>query len=197
MQYPYRMSRFATILLNGWYEESPMSYQPPFDGNWAAQYERLTRKDQPPASIRKAVAFIYAGAAIQALSGILDAAPARGRIESLLATASATPHTASQLNKFETLSEGLFILAGIIGASLWIWMAIKNKAGRRWARSLSTVFFALFTVGLAFSLPEPEAVGYKILPVAGWLTGLLAIVLLWQGESGDFYATRYTRYTRY
>jgi ABC-type dipeptide/oligopeptide/nickel transport system permease component len=174
-----------------------MSYQPPFDGNWATQYEWLTQKDQPPPSIRKAVLFIYAGAAIQALSGFLDIAGVRGRLQSLLTTASATPLTASQLNSAETLSVVIIILAGIVGASLWIWMAIKNRAGRRWARTLSTVFFAIFTVGLVVSLPEPVAVGYKVLPVAGWLAGLLAIVLLWQAESSDFYATRYTRYSRY
>jgi phosphotransferase system glucose/maltose/N-acetylglucosamine-specific IIC component len=174
-----------------------MSYQPPFDGNWTTQYEWLTQKDQPPPSIRKAVGFIYAGAAIQALSGILGIVAVRGRIQSLLTTASATPLTASQLNRAEALSVGILILAGIVGALLWLWMAIKNKAGRRWARNLSTVFFAVFTVALVVSLPEPVAVGYKILPVAGWLAGLLAIVLLWQAESSDFYATRYTRYTRY
>jgi ABC-type dipeptide/oligopeptide/nickel transport system permease component len=174
-----------------------MSYRPPFDGNWTAQYEWLTKKDQPPPSIRKAVAFIYAGAAIQASSGILGIAAVRGRLQSLLTTASATPLTASQLNDAETLSVAIVIFAAILGASLWIWMAIKNRAGRRWARNLSTVFFAIFTIGLVVSLAEPVAVGYKIPPVAGWLAGLLAIVLLWQAESSDFYATRYTRYTRY
>jgi hypothetical protein len=167
-----------------------MSYRPPFDGNWTTYYEWLTRKDRPPPSIRTAVALIYAGAAIQALSGILDIAAIRGRIQSLLTTASATPLTASQVNRAEALSVGIIIVAAIICASIWLWMAIKNKAGRGWARILSTVFFAIFTIALAVSLPEPVAVGYKILPVACWLTGLLAIVLLWQAESSDFYATR-------
>jgi sugar phosphate permease len=174
-----------------------MSYRPPFDGNWTTQYEWLTQKDQPPPSIRKAVGFIYAGAAVQALSAILDIAVVRGRIQSLLTTASATPLTASQLNRAEALTVGILILAGLVGALLWIWMAIKNRAGRRWARNLSTVFFAIFTVALVVSLPQPVAVGYKILPAAGWLTGLLAIVLLWQAEASDFYATRHTRYPRY
>jgi hypothetical protein len=176
------------------YEESPMSYQPPFDGNWTSHYEWLTQRDRPPASIRKAVGFIYAGAAFYALSEIIAIATVRSRVESLLTTASATPLTASELTRAEALSVGILILAGIIGVSLWLWMAVKNKAGRRWARNLSTVFFAIFTVGLAVSVPEPVAVGYKILPVAGWLTGLLAIVLLWQQESSDFYASRYPRY---
>jgi hypothetical protein len=171
-----------------------MSYQPPFDGNWTAYYEWLTQKDRPPPSIRKAVGFIYAGAAVTALSGIVDVAVLRGRIQSLLTTAPATQLSASQLNRAEALSVGILVFAIILDTSLWLWMAIKNRAGRRWARTLSTVFFAILTLGVVVSLPLPGAAVYKILPVAGWLIGLLAIVLLWQAESSDFYATRYRRY---
>jgi hypothetical protein len=169
-----------------------MSYQPPFDGNWLTQNAWLTQNDRPPPSIQNAVRFIYAGAAIQALSVILDIAAVRGRIQSSLATGSATPLTASQLNTAEAVGVGFLILGGVVGASLWLWMATKNKAGRRWARILSTVFFALFTVAVVAIIPL--AVGNEIIPVAEWLVGLVAIVLLWQRESSDFYAARSQRY---
>ena len=120
-----------------------MSYQPPFDGNWITQNAWLTQNDKPPPSIQNAVRFIYAGAAIQALSVILEIAAVRRGIESVLATTSATPLTPSQLNTFEAVSVGFLVLGGVVGASLWLWMARKNKAGRRWARILSTVSFAL------------------------------------------------------
>jgi hypothetical protein len=152
----------------------------------------LTQNDKPPPSIQNAVRFIYAGAAIQALSVILDIAAVRGRIQSSLATGSATPLTASQLNTAEAVGVGFLILGGVVGASLWLWMATKNKAGRRWARVLSTVFFALFTVAVVAIIPL--AVGNKIIPVAEWLIGLVAIVLLWQRESSDFYTARSQRY---
>jgi hypothetical protein len=170
-----------------------MSYQPPFDGNWMTPYAWMTQNDRPPPSIQNAVRFIYWGAAIQALSVILDIAAVRGRIQSVLAT-SATPLTPSQLNTDETVGVGFLILGGVVGASLWIWMARKNKAGRRWARGLSTVFFAIYTVSLVAIIPQPVAVGNKIVPVAEWLVGLLAIVLLWKRESGDFYTARSRRY---
>jgi hypothetical protein len=169
-----------------------MSYQPPFDGNWLTQNAWLTQNDKPPPSIQNAVRFIYAGAAIQALSVILDIAAVRGRIQSSLATGSATPLTASQLNTAEAVGVGFLILGGVVGASLWLWMATKNKAGRRWARVLSTVFFALFTVAVVAIIPL--AVGNKIIPVAEWLIGLVAILLLWQRESSDFYTARSQRY---
>ena len=171
-----------------------MSYQPPFDGNWMTQNAWMTQNDKPPPSIQYAVRFIYAGAAIQALSVILDIAAVRGSIQSFLETGSATPLAASQLNTAGAVGVGFLILGGVVGASLWLWMARKNKAGRRWARSLSTVSFAILTVALAAVIPHTAAVGDKIIPVAEWLVGLLAIVLLWQRESSDFYTARSQRY---
>ena len=46
------------------------------------------------------------------------------------------------------------------------------------------------TLGLVAIIVQPVAVENKIIPVAEWVVGLLAIVLLWQGESSDFYAAR-------
>ena len=167
-----------------------MSYQPPFDGNWMAQNAWMTQNGQPPPSIRNAVRFIYAGAAIQALSVILDIVAFHGRIQSFLTTSSATPLTANQLNSDEAVGVGFLVLGGVVGASLWLWMAGKNKAGRRWARSFSTVLFAIFTVALVAIVAQRVAVGDKIIPVAEWIVGLLAIVQLWHRESSDFYAAR-------
>jgi hypothetical protein len=171
-----------------------MSYQPPFDGDWMTEYARLTRRDQPPPSIRYAVRFIYAGAAIQVLSVILNIATLRAAIQTIAARQSATPLTTSQLNTVETIVVVTLILIGAIGASLWLWMAIKNNAGRRWARTLSTIFFAFFTIGIIGALLEPIPVAGKIIPVATWLVALLAIVLIWQRESSDFYDQRSGRY---
>jgi ABC-type dipeptide/oligopeptide/nickel transport system permease component len=170
-----------------------MSYQPPFDGNWMTQNAWMNRNDRPP-SIRSAVRFIYAGAAMQALFVIFEIATVRGRIESILTTSSATPLTPSQLNTTEAVSVGFLVLGGVVGASLWLWMARKNKAGRRWARILSTVAFAILTFAQVAIIAQPIAVENKIIPVAEWVVGLLAIVLLWQRESSDFYAARSYRF---
>jgi hypothetical protein len=171
-----------------------MSYQPPFDGNWMTEYARLTRRDQPPPSIRYAVRFIYAGAAITALFAILAVAGFRIALQSFLARESITPLMVSQLNTYATLYEVGLSLGGAIGVSLWLWMAVKNRAGRRWARTFSSVLFAISTVSEIGALLLPVPVAGKIIPVAAWLVGLLAIVLLWQRESSDFYDQRSGRY---
>jgi hypothetical protein len=191
------MNSVAMIVANGaGTEEVVMSYEPPFGGNWMAENAWLTqsRIKPPPPSIEHAVWFIYAGAVIQALSAILEIAAVRGRIQSVLATRSATPLTASQLNAAQAIGEVILVLGGAVGVSLWFWMARKNKAGRRWARSLSTVFFVILTVGLVAVVAQPVAGENKIIPVAEWVAGFVAMVLLWQTESSDFYAARSRRY---
>jgi hypothetical protein len=172
-----------------------MSYEPPLGGNWMTENAWLaqSRKKPPPPSILRAVWCIYAGAAIQVLSAVLEIAAVRGRIQSVLAT-SATPLTPSQLNADEAVGVVILILSGVIAASLWFWMARKNKAGRRWARSLSTVFFAVLTVGQVALIVQPVAGENKIIPLAEWLAGFAAMVLLWQTESSDFYSARSRRY---
>jgi hypothetical protein len=167
-----------------------MSYQPPFDGNWMTQNPRLNRYANPPSSIQIAVRFIYAGAALQALSTIVEIAAFRGNLQSVLAADSAIQLTPSQLNTVEAVGVSALVFAGIVDASLWLWMASRNKAGRRWARILSTVGFTFLTLGLAAVSFQPISVENKILPVVQWLVGFVAIVLLWQRESSDYYTAR-------
>jgi len=171
-----------------------MSYEPPFEGNWMAEYARWAQNDIPPPSVRRAVRFIYAGAAIQALSVILEIVAVRGAIQRYATTVSSAPLSSSQLNTDDAITVGFLLFGGAVGVSLWCWMARKNKAGRRWARILSTVFFVIFTVALLAVIAQPVAVENKIIPVAGWVVALLAIVHLWLRESSDFFAAQSRRY---
>jgi hypothetical protein len=91
-----------------------------------------------------------------------------------------------------------------IGVALWLWMASANRAGRKWARITSTVFFVVNTLGTASLLlvlrpllhltaaiggSVSDIVLVSVLFAAGlWLLGLTTIVLLWRRESSDYYA---------
>jgi hypothetical protein len=57
-------------------------------------------------------------------------------------------YTATQLNTAEHVQIGLFIAGGLIGAALWLWMAQSCKAGKGWARVVSTVFFGIDTLSV-------------------------------------------------
>jgi hypothetical protein len=171
-----------------------MSYQPPFDGNWLGQHSGWAAYDKPPPSLQAAVKFIYAGAAIQELWVIFNIAAIRNRLQLALRVAPTTTLTPSQQHIFEGVGGGFLIFGGIVGASLWLWMARKNRAGRSWARVLSTVFFAFLTLGMLAVISQPVGVAGKILPAAEWVVGVVAVVLLWQRESGGFFTARSQRY---
>jgi hypothetical protein len=171
-----------------------MSYQPPFDGNWMSGRREWAAFEKPPQSIQAAVLFIYAGAAIQALSVIVEILLVHSRLQSFLATASTTQLTPAQQHTAEVYAVAGLVVAGIIGVSVWLWMASRTSAGRAWARVLSTVFFALLSLGMLAVFAEPVTLEGKILPAAEWVVALVAIVLLWQRESSEFFRARAGRY---
>jgi hypothetical protein len=143
-------------------------------------------------TVRAAVGAMYAGAAVSTVNlvillAFIDYVKA---YHSLLGH-SLTPAQVGQLNTpFVTLS----VISGLVPVALWLWMARENGQGRTWARSLSTVLFALATVDLtgAFRTPGiqltivPELFGPAI-PVLTWLAGLAAVWLLWRPASTAYF----------
>ena len=169
-----------------------VSYQPQFDGSaWDLNF--LVERDNPPSSVRVAVRFMLAGAAIEALVMILAMLALGSVLHSVVYPVQITP---SQLHLAEDVGLAYLLVLGLIRTGLWLWMAARNKAGRRWARVLSTVFFGIYSLGLAYVLVKGTAGGdvQLLFPVALWLVGLAAVILLWQRESGEFIAARARRY---
>jgi hypothetical protein len=101
--------------------------------------------------------------------------------------------TTAQINGAEHLEIGLFIASGLIGAALWLWMAQKCRAGRGWARILSSVFFGIETVSLLIGTAAGQGGGLtRIYGIIVWLVGLTAIIFLWRRSSSDYFrAPRY------
>jgi hypothetical protein len=84
---------------------------------------------------------------------------------------------------------GAIVVAGLIGAGLWIWMALMCKAGRSWARILSSVAFGIDTVYLIVgsAVPGGGSLTTRLYGILIWVIGLAAIVLLWRPESTAFF----------
>jgi hypothetical protein len=88
-----------------------------------------------------------------------------------------------------------FMYAGavtsLIGAGLWLWMARGSRAGKGWARTVSTVLFVIATISIIASVASAghRAFGAatKLYELVGWLIGLVAIVLLWRRASADYF----------
>ena len=135
-------------------------------------------QSQPPESILKAVKYMYIGAGLGGLLFIID----------ILVDAGSAANSISG------------IIGAAIGIGLWLWMATANKAGKSYARVLSTVFFGFGCLGLLITLIVTIAalalVGgawtavllLALLIDAGVVVvGLLTILLLWRPESSAYY----------
>ena len=139
-----------------------------------------------PQSVLRAVKAMYVGLAVSLIGIAID-------MTTLSATRSAIlkrdpTFTAAQLNNAEHVQIGLFIASGLIGAALWLWMAQSCLAGKRWARIVSTVFFAIETVAQLGSTALGSSGGVaRLYGLLVWLVGLVAVVLLWQRSSSEYF----------
>ena len=146
-----------------------------------------------PQSVLRAVRVMYVGLAASLLGIVVD-----------MTTLSATrgeilkrnpDFTQTQVNNTEHLEIGLFIAGGLIGAALWLWMAQSCRAGKGWARVVSTVFFGIDTLsvlaGAASAVPGGGLT--RVYGLVVWVIGLVAIIFLWQRSSSDYFrgAPRY------
>jgi hypothetical protein len=72
-------------------------------------------------------------------------------------------------------------------------MALMCKAGKAWARVVSTVLFAIQTIDLAIGAAVPGGGATRFYGLLVWVIGLVAIILLWQRPSTEYFrgAPRY------
>ncbi len=152
------------------------------------------RRPAVPAPVRTAVKLMYAGAAVSAVELIIGFsliivdinAAARGRFLGHTLTA-------PQMRPFIIT---VWIVFGLAGIALWVWMARANGQGRTWARILSTVLFVLATLQLLHPQPQGSPAGFgvtvlyygvTVLFVAAWLVGAAAVWLLWRPAASAFF----------
>lgn len=139
-----------------------------------------------PTAMRRAISLMYAGAAAGAVSAIVDGLTAQHTTFYVY-----TSSSSSNVQHATALASG--IISAIILGGLWLWMAWKTGAGRSWARVLSTVFFGIQCLGLLGAVVSLFGSGASvpgfILTLAEWGIGLAALILLWQPESSQFFAS--------
>ena len=151
-------------------------------------------RPRAPVSVLTAAKLMYAGAAIGAVQLIIGLAliivdikaAARGQFLGHSLTAP----------QMRPVIITLWIVLGLIGIALWLWMAQANGQGRNWARILSTVLFGLATLQLGHPQPQGSPAGFgvtllyysvAVLSVAAWLAGAAAVWLLWRPASSAFF----------
>jgi len=142
-------------------------------------------KPPVPQSVTRAAQIMYVGAAAS-IVGIIIAFLTRHSIRSAIQSHNHTL-TKSQLNTVYHVELGVLVLVGLIAVGLWIWMAASCKAGKSWARILSTVFFGIDTISLIGSAATPGGGASRIYGIVVWVIGLAAVILLWRRESTAFF----------
>jgi hypothetical protein len=162
-----------------------MSYQP-YPGG--AQMPEPSSRPPIPQTVTRAVQLMYAGA-VASLIGIIIALTTLSSIKSQIISKNPT-WTPTQVTNGEHVAIGVLIASGLIGAALWLWMAQSCKAGRNWARIVSTVLFAFQTLNvLAGAAAISSGGASRIYSIVVWLIGLGAIIFLWQRPSSAYFKT--------
>jgi hypothetical protein len=196
----------------------------PSDGAWNQSWDRTPYSDyrggQPPTfsydwqhpvtphrprSIQAAVVLMWVGAGLLGL----------GLIYNLLGSHWGAGYGAIPLNRgapgLVNIASAVSSIGSYFGAvlqiALWLWLASATSAGKSWARTVSTVFFVIGTLGMAVFLLELRsywhlASGEGRLPTlllvgalsafAFWVLRLTIVVLLWRKESSAYFEAKAT-----
>jgi len=144
--------------------------------------------DRPPAppSVLRAVQVMYAGAAASLIGIIIDMTTLSSTKSEIMRRNPSL--TATQVANAEHVAIGLFIVSGLLGAGLWIWIAQMSKAGRNWARIVGTVLFAIDTVSVFVGAAAgPGGGASRVYSILVWVIGLGAVILLWQRASSEYF----------
>lgn len=141
-----------------------------------------------PKSIDLAQKLMYVGALISLLSG-LSAIFQKDSIKDQVRDAlKENGGDMSTLDSVVNVGIVTSIIIGIIGALLWIFMAVMNGKGKSWARIVATVLGVLGVLFTLLGLTQNTSTPVSM--VLGILTALVAIavlVLLWKRESSEYY----------
>jgi hypothetical protein len=140
-----------------------------------------------PASVRNAATAMYVGAAVGVVHAIIYILT---RHSIRAAYAKAHPHLAAAkiTSGYHVLLFG-GVIDTLIGAVLFIWIARMCLRGRNWARITGTVFFGIAVLGALGGLRLAVSAPDKIISFVIVLVGLVAVILLWQRSSSDYFGS--------
>jgi hypothetical protein len=138
-----------------------------------------------PEPVLDAVKLMYGGAAGTVVQLII-ALFFIGDIKVYHLTALGHHLTTAQLSHLRPLIITLVIAVALVLVGLWLWMARAVGQGRSWARILSTVLFGLATL----ELTGIHGIAQLFWAMLTWLTGLVAVWLLWRPASTAFFRQR-------
>jgi hypothetical protein len=157
-------------------------YQPYPSGSQMPEPQRAA----PPPPVLMAVKLMYVGAGLSAI-GIVLTLVTIGSLKAAILKKHPL-YTTSQVHSFQTAAVASVVVGGLIAVGLWILMARANGAGKSWARIVASVLFGINTLDLLATAVQAHAAASLAFGALVWLAGLGAVVLLWRGESSQYFA---------
>lgn len=166
----------------------PPSYQAAPQYSAAPQYtDSYGERPAPttaPAPLSLAVKLMYVGAAVAIIGAILTLTQRDALREQVAVNGATTPQ---QLDRLVNAGIAVALVAGLIGAGLWILNAVFNARGAKWARILSTVLGVLAVVFTLYGLTQPAAALSRVLSIIQLILAVVIVFLIWRPESSRYY----------
>jgi hypothetical protein len=147
-----------------------------------------------PTSVVTAVWLMYGGAVLTVLGMFIDLV-----VISHLRTAYLADHPLldqAGINRINTLAgvgDLAVIIGCVIGATLWLTLAVAANRGHGWTRVVGTVLFGIDTLVFIATIGRPGISAIKTIHTLIWLVGLVTVVMLWQRQASQFFAARRRR----
>lgn len=146
-----------------------------------------------PAKLQRAVWLMYAGAVLTLASIPLNLTDRAEMREGLRENTAGPKMTEDQINSFVDAVFGLTIFLGMIGAGLWVIMAILNKRGKNWARLTATVLGVLNIMYTLWMISGAVQTGASLITAPALVSMLtlavavVALVFLWNPGVRDWF----------
>jgi hypothetical protein len=130
-----------------------------------------------PESMRRAIWLMWAGAGLSVVYSVVNGVLSHN-VFSVQTTNTPT---------YRGAYVGGAVVEILLQVGLWLWMLWKVRAGRSWARVLSTVFFGFLCLTFVLLVAVGPAV-IKVVVTAYFIVALLALIMLYQRESSAFFS---------
>jgi integral membrane sensor domain MASE1 len=148
-----------------------------------------------PATMRKAVRFMLAGAAVTAVFALFVVIVTIVDKNSI--DVNGRPLTSSELATDIVAT----IVTYAVYILLWVLMARFNRAGQKWARIVASVLFAISTFQLYQTIDSLHGgqiitaadIIYIIITLALWIAGVGAVAMLWRPDSSAYFQAQTIR----
>ena len=159
-----------------------------------ARYTPAPQNPWRPTSVVTAVWLMYGGAVLTVLGMFIDLV-----VISQLRTAYLADHPLldqagiNRINSLAGAGDLAVIIGCVIGASLWLTLAVAANRGHGWTRVVGTVLFGIDTLVFIATIGRPGISAIKTIHTLIWLVGLVTVVMLWQRQASQFFSARRRR----